>query len=61
MKRVKRDPAKRANHSGYVAGLKGHAQKDCPFHTESKRMEWLGGWREGHSEFVAGYRIGTPS
>lgn len=58
MKRAKRDPAKRANHSGYKAGLKGHTQGDCPFHTESKRTEWLGGWREGHSDFIMGYRNG---
>jgi ribosome modulation factor len=45
MKRVKRDPVKRANRSGYKAGLRGHSTSDCPFHTENKRMEWLGGWR----------------
>lgn len=56
MKRVKRDAVKRANRSGYKAGLRGHGQGDCPFHTDSKRVEWLGGWRDGHSEFVSGYR-----
>jgi ribosome modulation factor len=59
MKRAKRDPVKRANRSGFRAGLKGHNQGECPFHTESKRMEWLGGWRDGHTAFVAGYRPGT--
>lgn len=56
MKSVKRDPVKRANRSGYKAGLKGHTQGDCPFYTQSKRQEWIGGWRDGHSEFKAGYR-----
>jgi ribosome modulation factor len=56
MKRAKRDTTERAFRLGYIQGLKGHAKEACPFHATEKRGLWMGGWREGHASYVAGYR-----
>lgn len=55
MKRVKRNKTERAHKLGYNQGLKGHAKEICPFAAPQRRAQWLGGWREGHAAFVAGY------
>lgn len=56
MKRAKRANG-RAYKKGYIQGLKGHSDTLCPFSSDlSKRGEWLGGWRKGHAEYLAGYR-----
>jgi ribosome modulation factor len=56
MKRVKRDTTERTFKLGYIQGLKGHPKEACPFQTLDKRAQWMGGWREGHASYVAGYR-----
>lgn len=56
MKRVKRDSLKRAFAQGFRAGIKGHSSDDCPYTNTNKRGQWLGGWRDGHSDYVIGYR-----
>lgn len=56
MKRAKRNPIQRAYHSGFKAGLRGHSRDECPYQEISKRGQWLGGWREGHMQYTAGYR-----
>lgn len=56
MRTVKRDMTQRAYKQGYTQGLKGHAKEVCPYSAMEKRGLWLGGWRIGHSEYVAGYR-----
>ncbi|MGE3318508.1 MAG: ribosome modulation factor [Candidatus Berkiella sp.] len=55
MKRVKRDMTHRAYKQGYNQGVKGHTKR-CPFSESDKRGQWLGGWRDGHADYVAGYR-----
>lgn len=59
MNRAKRDMTERAYKLGYTQGLKGHAKERCPFFEPDKRGQWMGGWRIGHANYVAGYR--TPS
>lgn len=56
MKRVKRDMTHRAYKLGYNQGVKGHTKERCPFFESDKRGQWLGGWRSGHADYVAGYR-----
>jgi ribosome modulation factor len=58
MNRAKRDKTERAYKLGYNQGLKGHAKERCPFNELQMRRVWMGGWREGHAYYVAGYR--TP-
>jgi ribosome modulation factor len=59
MKRKKRANGQ-AYKKGYVQGLKGHSNSLCPFASDlTRRGEWLGGWRKGHSEYVSGFREGT--
>lgn len=55
MKRVKRDMKQRAYRLGFNQGLKGHAKERCPFQVPEKRGSWMGGWRLGHANYVAGY------
>lgn len=57
MKRAKRDMTERAYKLGYNQGLKGHAKERCPYHETEKRGQWMGGWRQGHAFYVAGYRM----
>ncbi|MBI2792689.1 MAG: ribosome modulation factor [Gammaproteobacteria bacterium] len=57
MKRAKRDKTERAYKLGYNQGLKGHAKERCPYHETEKRGLWMGGWRQGHAFYVAGYRM----
>ncbi len=57
MRRVKRNMDKRAYKHGYRQGLLGHSREGCPYFIADKRGEWLGGWRIGHAEYVAGYRF----
>lgn len=57
MRRVKRDREVRAYKHGYNQGLKGHDKEACPYFTSDKRGQWIGGWRLGHAEYVAGYRF----
>jgi ribosome modulation factor len=59
MRRVKRNKDKRAYKHGYNQGLKGHAKEGCPFSELDKKGQWLGGWRLGHAEYVAGYRFAS--
>jgi len=57
MKKVKRDRIERAFKLGYKQGLKGHNKETCPFlDSVEQRGLWMGGWREGHACYVAGYR-----
>ncbi len=56
MKRVKRDLGKRAYKQGYNSGLKGHTAGLCPYSSTDEKGQWLGGWRVGHSDRVAGFR-----
>lgn len=56
MRRAKRDMTQRAYKHGYNQGLKGHAKEACPYSIQDKKGQWLGGWRIGHAEYVAGYR-----
>lgn len=57
MKRVKRDPNKRAFRRGYISAIRGHGSQTCPFTESKKRMEWIEGWQAGRtSEHVAGLR-----
>lgn len=56
MKRVKRDPAKRAYKQGINSGRKGLEKESCPYHNGEKKDQWLGGWRVGHADRVAGFR-----
>lgn len=57
MRRIKRDGHERAFRLGYNQGLKGHAKERCPFQVADKRGSWMGGWRKGHANYVAGYRM----
>lgn len=57
MRRPKRDMDERAYKHGYNQGLKGHAKDACPYCLADKKGQWLGGWRIGHAEYVAGYRF----
>ncbi len=57
MKRAKRDRTERAYKLGYNQGIKGHAKERCPYHETEKRGQWMGGWRQGHANYVAGYRM----
>lgn len=56
MRRVKRDQDQRAFKQGYNCGVKGHAKEQCPYSIDEKKGQWLGGWRIGHADYVAGYR-----
>lgn len=56
MKRAKRNQSKRAFKLGFNQGVKGHAKENCPFESAEKRGQWMGGWREGHSYYVSGFR-----
>lgn len=57
MKRLKRDQDTRAYKHGYKQGLKGRAWVECPYGVPEKRGHWLGGWRIGYAQYVAGYRF----
>ena len=57
MKRIKRDLSQRAYKLGYNQGLKGHTKEICPFQSLEKRGQWMGGWRIGRADYVAGYRM----
>lgn len=59
MKRVKRDMTHRAYKLGYNQGIKGHNKETCPYFETDKRAQWLGGWRDGHVDYVAGYRTAS--
>jgi ribosome modulation factor len=59
MKRIKRDKTERAYKLGYIQGSRGHAKTLCPFQESDKRGQWMGGWRTGHADYVAGYRTPT--
>lgn len=61
MKRAKRDTTERAYKQGYIQGSRGHGKELCPFQTVTKRGQWLGGWRVGHADYVAGYRTLTEN
>ena len=57
MKRMKRDMTERAFKLGFNQGLKGHSKDTCPFGVASDKWEqWTAGWREGRTNYVAGYR-----
>lgn len=56
MKRAKRDITQRAYKQGRNQGLKGHPKEECPYQEADKRGQWMGGWRLGHADYVAGYR-----
>jgi len=53
--RSKRDVSQRAYKLGFNQGLKGHAKERCPFQEMERRGQWMGGWRQGHASYVAGY------
>lgn len=55
MKKHKRDVQRRAYLKGYQAGISGRSRDECP---ASLRADWLGGWRDGRSDFWEG-RIGV--
>lgn len=57
MHRAKRNTENRAYKLGYTQGAKGHAKEGCPYFESNKRGAWMGGWRQGHASFVAGYRL----
>ncbi|MFI4937351.1 MAG: ribosome modulation factor [Candidatus Berkiellales bacterium] len=60
MKRAKRSNSDRAFKLGYIQGSRGHSKDLCPFHTAAeKRDQWIGGWRVGHADYVAGFRTPT--
>ncbi len=44
----------RAYNRGYNAGLDGKSREDCPFGTLQARTNWMGGWREGRTDFAHG-------
>ena len=52
MKRQKRNKDDRAYSRGYNAGLDGKSREECPFGTLSARTNWMGGWREGRTDFA---------
>ncbi|WP_369817828.1 ribosome modulation factor, partial [Alcanivorax sp. HI0007] len=54
MKRQKRNKDDRAYSRGYNAGLDGKSREECPFGTLSARTNWMGGWREGRTDFAQG-------
>lgn len=54
MKRQKRSKDDRAYNRGYNAGLDGKSREDCPFGTLQARTNWMGGWREGRTDFAHG-------
>lgn len=49
----------RAYKLGYNQGIKGHNKETCPYFETDKRAQWLGGWRDGHVDYVAGYRTAS--
>ncbi|MDB6096389.1 MAG: ribosome modulation factor [Francisellaceae bacterium] len=55
MKRVKRHPVEKAYHQGYKAGIRGHSGNICPYTLGDTRGLWFGGWRDGRSQFLAGF------
>lgn len=57
MHRIKRSGDNRAYKLGYNQGLKGHAKESCPYQENQKRGAWMGGWRQGHASYLAGYRL----
>ncbi|HBC18002.1 MAG: ribosome modulation factor [Alcanivorax sp.] len=54
MKRQKRNKDDRAYSRGYNAGLDGKSREECPFGALSARTNWMGGWREGRTDFAHG-------
>ncbi len=56
MKGTKRKPEQKAYKQGYQQGIKGHSQENCPYRNNEVRGQWLGGWRQGHADYVAGFR-----
>lgn len=55
MKRHKRDRTNRAYSKGYMAGLDGRSQDNCPFDALEARTNWMAGWREGRTDHINGY------
>ena len=56
MKRQKRNKVQRAFSQGYVAGVRGHPDDACPYTSvREARGSWFGGWREGRTQYLAGY------
>lgn len=55
MKRKKRDKVERAYTQGFKAGIRGHEMESNPFNQPDPRGAWYGGWREGRSNYIAGF------
>ena len=56
MRRQKRDMNTRAFERGYQAGITGKSSESCPHVSEQQRINWITGWREGHSDHLEGYK-----
>ena len=50
MRRQKRDMNARAYDRGYQAGVSGRSSDSCPHSNEQQRINWITGWRDGHSD-----------
>ena len=54
MRRQKRDMNARAYEKGYQAGVSGRSSESCPHSSESQRINWISGWREGRADHQEG-------
>lgn len=54
MRRQKRDMKARAYERGYQSGVAGRSSENCPHNTEEQRINWIAGWRDGHSDQIDG-------
>ena len=55
MKKQKRDGQERAFNHGYRAAMSGKSMNHCPHEEQTKRNQWISGWREGRQDHWDGY------
>lgn len=63
MRTQKRNKTERAFFQGFKSGSRGHEMEYCPYthNNLEARGSWLGGWREGRSNYLMGYLVNPPS
>jgi len=57
----KRNKDEHAFKLGFNSGIRGHSMEFCSYTIAEARGAWFGGWREGRSQYLAGYVYASPA